>query len=184
MAAARSAAGSLTAAALTVLVAGAIAAGAAAQSLAAGEGAAAAEVVITLAATGTVLLLAAFAFRRPGSIGWGVALLAAAYIVTVIDRGAGIDPTAPLFGLGLLLAAELAYTACELRGPHATDPAGELHRWALLTLVGGGGALVGAAAMVVAAHLPGSVAGLLSGSAAAVALVAVAAWLRHRGALG
>ena len=118
------------------------------------------------------------ATARSGAIGWGVALLAAAYAACVVGRGAPVDVLAPLVGLLLVLVAELSHTACEWRGPHATDVSVERRRWARLTLTAAAGAVAGGGALALATAVPGSVLGLVVGAAALVGLVGLAAWLR------
>lgn len=107
-----------------------------------------------------------------------MALLAAEYAIFLVGRGAPLDAYAPLLGIGLVLVAELSFTACEWRGPHAVDSTVELRRWSRLALAAAAGGGVGGGALALAAAVPGSVAGLVIGAAGVVGLVGLAAWLR------
>ena len=127
---------------------------------------------------GLLVIAVAVATARAAAIGWGLALIAATYAVSVVGRGAPVDGLAPLVGLVLVLVAELSHTACEWRGPHAVDASVERRRWARLALTAGGGAVAGGGALALAAAVPGSVPGLILGAAALVGLVGIAAWLR------
>ena len=136
------------------------------------------DAAVGVGVAGLLVIAGAVATARTAAIGWGVALLAAAYAACVVGRGAPVDVLAPLVGLLLVLVAELSHTACEWRGPHATDVSVERRRWARLTLTAAGGAVVGGGALALAGAVPGSVPGLVVGAAALVGLVGLAAWLR------
>ncbi|MGA3183097.1 MAG: hypothetical protein ABSE52_00660 [Candidatus Dormibacteria bacterium] len=136
--------------------------------------------VTVIAAVGIAGLLgtiAAVAWSLSDLVGWAVALLAAQYAISVIGGGAALDVEAPLVGVGLLLVAELSYTACEWRGPHAADASVELRRWARLMAAGAAGAVAGGGALALAGAVPGSVPGLLVGAAGVVGMVGLATWL-------
>jgi hypothetical protein len=136
------------------------------------------DAAVGVGVAGLLVIAGAVATARTAAIGWGVALLAAAYAACVVGRGAPVDVLAPLVGLLLVLVAELSHTACEWRGPHATDVAVERRRWARLTLTAAAGAAAGAGALALATAVPGSVLGLVVGATALVGLVGLAAWLR------
>ena len=134
--------------------------------------------VAVIAAAGTLTLAASVGFGRAAGIGWAVALLAAAYAVSLVVSGARVDAAAPLVGLALVLVAELSHTSCEWRGSHAENNALERRRWARLLGAAAAGAVVGGGALAVASAVQGSVPGLLAGAGAVVGLVALATWLR------
>jgi hypothetical protein len=134
-------------------------------------------VVVAVGIAGLLATVVAVAFAMPGVVGWAVALLAAQYAISVIGGGAALDVEAPLVGVGLLLVAELSYTACEWRGPHAADASVELRRWARLATAGVGGAVAGAGALALAGAVQGSVPALLIGATGVVGLVGLATWL-------
>ena len=128
---------------------------------------------------GLLVIVGAVAAGRSAPVGWGVGLLAAAYAAGLVGRGAQVDVLAPLVGLLLVLIAELSHSACEWRGPHATDPSVERRRWSPpAPHRRRPGALAGGGALALAAAVPGSVPGLVVGAAALVGLVGLAAWLR------
>jgi hypothetical protein len=127
---------------------------------------------------GLLVIAGAVATARAAAVGWGVALLAAAYAACVVGHGAPVDVLAPLVGLLLVLVAELSHTACEWRGPHAVDVSAERRRWARLALTAAAGTVAGGGALALAAAVPGSVPGLIVGAAALVGLVGLAVWLR------
>ena len=127
---------------------------------------------------GLLVIAGAVATARAAAVGWGVALLAAAYAASVVGRGTPVDVLAPLVGVVLLFVAELSHTACEWRGPHAADASVERRRWARLAVTAVAGAIAGGGALALAAAVPGSVPGLVVGAAALVGLVGLTAWLR------
>jgi len=92
---------------------------------------------------GLLVIAGAVATARAAAVGWGVALLAAAYAACVVGHGAPVDVLAPLVGLLLVLVAELSHTACEWRGPHAVDVSAERRRWARLALTAAAGTVAG-----------------------------------------
>jgi len=174
----RSTARPLSAALLAAGLAAALAAVVLARAAAAAEGP---WWVAGTGAAGAVALLviaAAVLTGRAAAVGWGVALLAAAYAIFLVGRRAPLDAAAPLMGVGLVLVAELSFAACEWRGPHDATARVELRRWSRLTLAAAAGGAVGGGALALAAAVPGSVPGLVIGAAGVVALVGVAAWLR------
>jgi len=182
VAASRPASLSLIPAALALLASAGIAAATTAGAEARGEPSWVVNSAGSASVAGVLLILAAVTLTRAAVVGWAAALLAVGYAILLAGSGRAIDPWAPLFGLGILLSAELAFTARELRRPHASTFGLELSRWLRLLAVAGAGGVIGAAATVVASTVPGSVPGLLAGSAGAVCLVALAAWMRGRGA--
>src|ERR1019366_8308183 len=110
------------------------------------------------------------------AVAWGIALLAAGYAISVLGEGSRLDLTAPLFGALLVVTAELAYTACEWRGPHAVNRAAEVRRGLRLTGVVALGALIGLGALgLTSAWGAGSPAVLVAGGAAGILLLVLVA---------
>ncbi|MGD0834925.1 MAG: hypothetical protein ABSA40_11005 [Candidatus Dormibacteria bacterium] len=172
MAAARPAPRSLTPAVLAVALAVGLAAAAALHGGLDGERASVTRAVATLGGIGALTVAVAVAGGWPRAIAGGIALLAAAYAVTVLGDGSRLDLTAPLVGALLVLTAELAHTACEWRGPHAVNRAAEVGRWLRLTGVVALGAVIGLGALAItSASGAGPPAVLLAGGAAAVLLL-------------
>jgi hypothetical protein len=64
-----------------------------------------------------LLLAAALAGRLAGLLPWALALAGAEYAAFLLIRERSIDGYAPIYGAGLLLAAELAYWSMEERVP-------------------------------------------------------------------
>jgi len=91
-----------------------------------------------LGLVGLALTAAALATGQSVVVGWGIALLAAGYAVSLVGRGGSLDAAAPLVGLALVLVAELSHTACEWRGPHAVHAFVERRRWLRVVAVAGG----------------------------------------------
>lgn len=139
--------------------------------------------VALVGAAGAAVLGVALALGRPRPLPWGLALLGAAYVVAVLERPPGLDPLAPAFGAGLLLAAELAYWSLDARAPARRDP-GLQRRRAVRVAGVVGAAFVLDVCVAVGAAVGGLAGGglLLSllGMAAAVGTLAVAAALARR----
>ena len=86
-----------------------------------------------------ILLLLALALRLPNLVAWAIASAGGTYAVSLLLTGGTIDGFAPLYAVGLLLVAELAYWSLELHVP--SEPgivARRAGRLALLLLVSGG----------------------------------------------
>jgi hypothetical protein len=118
----------------------------------------------------------------PGAVPWAVVLLGGAYAGSLFLPERGVDGDAPLFALGLVLLAELAYWTRELRTPMSPEP-GMLSRRAIAVAAAGLGALVVAALAIAATAIPlgGGVVADLLGIAAAVVALAMVARLAERG---
>jgi hypothetical protein len=127
------------------------------------------------------LQLASLTRASPTFVPWSTGTLVASYAIALVRHGGGIDPVAPLFGAGLLLAAELSYWSIELARLKALPAALPRRRaGTVAALVLGGMGLAAATVLVAAVPLgPGS---LLrgAGAVAAVATVATLAALVHR----
>jgi hypothetical protein len=117
------------------------------------------------------VLAAALILRFPPLITAGLALLGAEYAVLFVLRGDTIDIRAPLYGAALLVIAELAFAAVELRAGRA-EPALAARRAATLVLVAVGAVVVGLVVLAAAATpLDGGVGLEAVGVAAAVVLL-------------
>lgn len=68
-----------------------------------------------LVVVATLALLVAVAWRRPAGVAWSTLVLGAAYGLTLVGRGEGIDAGSLLVAGSLFLIAELGYLAVE---PH------------------------------------------------------------------
>jgi hypothetical protein len=130
---------------------------------------------VAAAALVAVALLRGWAALLP----WGLASCLATYTAALLAAAEGVDPLAPLFAAGLLLAAELAYWSLEeRRGP---QPRGVVARRAAVALALAL-ATVGLGSILLAAALirpPGGPAVLAVGVAAAVAAFALLARFAH-----
>ena len=126
---------------------------------------------------GALILVVALVARFPGLVAWAVALLGAGYSAALLLEGGTIDAGAPLYAVGLLLLAELAYWSLELHLP--SDPgitARRVGRLVLIALVAGGvSALVLAASELAAEGGLGLEALGVAAAGAALALVALLA---------
>lgn len=107
----------------------------------------------------------------PAALPWGLGLLAAEYVVGLELRGAGLDPTAPLYAAALFLCAELGWLGLEARG-------GAKPWWGralgALSLALAGAAAGYLALLSLAVPLPG---GALVTALGVVAAVAACGWL-------
>jgi hypothetical protein len=115
-----------------------------------------------------------------GLLPWALAALGAAYAVSLVLHGSGVDGAAPLVAAGLLVCGELAaWSLDERHGIAAERPVWLARAWALAALVA---ASVAAAGLVVALSLaPGNgLAWTVAGSAAAVLAVGLAVRLGRR----
>jgi hypothetical protein len=72
-------------------------------------------VAAVLGAAAVIMLLLGLVGGWPGLVPWALVLCGAEYAAFLVIRGESIDAYAPLYGVGLLLAAELAYWALEPR---------------------------------------------------------------------
>lgn len=135
-----------------------------------------------LAATGGVagaLLVVALGARLSMVIPWAVALLGGEYALFLAIGEEGIDGLAPLYGVGLLLCAELSYWSIEPQSESDDNLAAR--RLTLLGAAALASAFLGAVVLSSAAVGLGSGLGLEAvGVAAAVAALAVVARLARQ----
>lgn len=117
-------------------------------------------------------------FSRPEPIPWTIVLIGGGYAGSLFLGHPQLDVTAPLVAGGLVLVAELAYLALELRPALAFEPGVLLRRCVLVAAVALGGAAAGAAVLGAGAlPLGGGLGWEAIGVAAAVAVAAVLARL-------
>lgn len=127
---------------------------------------------------GTAALAVALAGRWLDLLPWAIALLGSGYAASLLLRDDGVDPLAPLYAAGLLVAAELAYWALE-RGPNSRSVV--VRRLLALTALALGTAGVGAALLTASEGGVGSGLALqLLGIAAAAAILGLVTWLAWR----
>jgi hypothetical protein len=134
-----------------------------------------------IGALGVVVLLAALVLRIPALVAPALVVLGGAYAGLFLVRDETVDVRAPLYGVGLLLVAELAFTALELRAGKP-EPGLLARRAALLAMLALGGVLVGAVVLA-AATVPveGGVALEAVGIVAAVGALLLLGTLAARG---
>ena len=127
-------------------------------------------------------LAVSLAARWPAGIGCALVLLGGEYAVGVLLDGDGIDPAAPLFGAGLLLAAELSYWSLEPAPARArADRAIVTRRLLALSVLALGSVCLGTLALVAAsATAGGGLVGKAIGIAAAAAALALVGGLALR----
>jgi hypothetical protein len=117
------------------------------------------------------VLAAAVILRFPPLITAGLTLLGAEYAVLFVLRGDTIDVRAPLYGAALLVIAEIAFAAVELRAGRA-EPALAARRAATLAFVAVGAVVAGLVVLAAAATpLDGGVGLEAIGVVAAVVLL-------------
>jgi hypothetical protein len=121
------------------------------------------------------LLLFALARAWGAGIGWALVGSVLAYLLAVLASSAEVDPTAPVVGVFLFLAAELAYWSVELRPPARQAPDLPVRRLTTIVTV----ALVAEAlaGLALLGTGPGRDAGVVLDVAGAVAAVAAVALL-------
>jgi hypothetical protein len=125
------------------------------------------------------------AFRWSSALAAGIAVLGAEQATRLALTSSAVDPWTPVYAIGLLFAAELAWWSIEPRVAAWADPLLTLWRLGAIALMCAGGGLL--AALVVAAAgapLEGGVGLELVGvvaAAGAMALVAVASRRALRG---
>ena len=136
----------------------------------------AAAIGVRLCTVAFVALVAALVLGWSLLIPVSLGFLAAAYAVHLALDDPSLDASAPLFGAGLLLTAELAYWSLEERDRIASEPGESLRRFGLLvglafaTLVAAAGLL----AVADLARTGGLAIDVLGAVAAAATLVVVA----------
>jgi hypothetical protein len=122
-----------------------------------------------IGAVGVLVLLAALLLRLPGLVAPALVVLGGEYAGLFLVRNETVDARAPLYGVGLLLVAELAFAALELRAG-TPEPGLPARRAALVAMLALGGVLAGAVVLAAATvPLEGGVALEAVGVVAAVA---------------
>ena len=140
---------------------------------------------VVLGGVAVVVVVAGVALESSAGIGLAIALLAAQYVVSALDPGAGVDARAPIVGAGLLLVAELAHWSIALRAPirdESSIHAARARAIAVLVVASAGVAVV--PLMVAALPPAGHPVLRVAGAGAAVCTVAVLVWLNWREAGG
>jgi hypothetical protein len=125
-------------------------------------------------AAGALLLLALVRAWAPG-IGWALVLSVLAYLLAVLAASREVDPAAPVVGVFLFLAAELAYWSVELRPPARQAPDLPVRR--LTTVVAVALAAEVLAGVALLSAVPRRDLGVVLDVAGALAAVAVVALL-------
>ena len=113
-------------------------------------------------------------------LGWGLALVAAAYVLVDLARSLPLA-AAPFFGAGLLLAGELAYSARELWVVPEERPLRRVPWLAGVAICALGAGFIPVAAT--GAHAPAGLAAEIVALVAACALMAIPAYLARRRAV-
>jgi hypothetical protein len=132
------------------------------------------------AVVGALLLLVALA-RGGAGLGWPLALAAVVYVGGLEASGRGLDATAPLVGLALLLCGELVIVSTETRHRLNAEAGARLWRVGALAglLVAGLAASTLAVVVVAAPALHGLIWTVL-GAAAAVGAAGAGVWAARR----
>ena len=140
-----------------------------------GAGDTAVAVGIRLCALAFVALCAALVLGWSLLIPVSLGLLGAAYATHLGLDDPGLDTSAPLFGAGLLLTAELAYWSLEEQDRIASEPGESLRRFGLLVGLAFATLVAAAAVFAVAdlARTGGLAIDVLGAAAAAATLVVV-----------
>jgi hypothetical protein len=125
-------------------------------------------------AAGALLLLALVRAWAPG-IGWALVLSVLAYLLAVLAASREVDPAAPVVGVFLFLAAELAYWSVELRPPARQAPDLPVRRLTTVVVVALAAEVLAGVALLSA--VPRRDLGVVLDVAGALAAVAVVALL-------
>jgi hypothetical protein len=125
-------------------------------------------------AAGALLLIALVRAWGAG-VAWALVLSVLAYLLAVLAASSEVDPAAPVVGVFLFLAAELAYWSIELRPPARQAPGLPLRR--LTTVVAVALAAEVLAGLALLSAVPRGDLGVLVDVAGALAAVAVVALL-------
>ena len=128
-----------------------------------------------LCAVAFVALVAALVLGWSLLIPLSLGLLGAAYATHLGLDDPSLDASAPLFGAGLLLTAELGYWSLEERDRVVAEPGEQLRRLALVVCLALGALAAGAGLLAVAdlARTEGLAIDVLGAAAAAAALLVV-----------
>lgn len=133
-------------------------------------------------AVAVLVLAGGLALGYAPAVTAALALVGADYAAALTIEDAALDPRAPLFAGGLLVAAELAYWSLELRTGVVDEPGSAPRRLAVIVLLGLAGMTLGALtlAFVDVARVEGLAVEAL-GVVAALAAVGLIARLAARG---
>ena len=127
-------------------------------------------------AAGVVWLCAGLALRWSAALAVGVAVLGAEQATRLAVTSGEVDPWTPVYAIGFLFVAELAWWSIEPRVPAWTEPDLVLWRLGAVALVCAGGGLLAALVVLAAgAPLKGGVGLELVGVAAATGALALVA---------
>ena len=129
-----------------------------------------------LGAAAIVWLCAGLVLRWSAALAVGVAVLGAEQALRLALGSDSVDPWTPVYAVGFLFVAELAWWSIEPRVPAWTDPFLAVWRLGAIALVCAGGGLLAALVVVAAgAPLEGGVGLELVGVAAATGALALVA---------
>jgi hypothetical protein len=134
-------------------------------------------------AAGLVWLCAGLVLRWSAALAVGVAILGAEQATRLALTSNGVDPWTPVYAIGFLFVAELAWWSIEPRAPAWAEPELVLWRLGAVAFVCAGGGLL-AVLVVLAAGTPleGGVGLELVGVIAATAALALVAAISRRAA--
>jgi hypothetical protein len=147
----------------------------------AGGGEVALAVGVRLAALALLALVAALVLGWTSLVPVSLLLLGATYVARLTADDAALDAKAPLFGVGLLLAAELAYWSLEEQQRVRSEPGDGLRRLGFVALLALLALSVGAILLGAAdtARAGGLAVDLLGAAAAAAVLLVVVLYARR-----
>ena len=130
------------------------------------------SLVATVGAVGCAVVAVGLVFRFAALIGWGVALVGAAYAIFLRLRGGSVDTNAIYVATALVIACELAFASIRRTGG---TPDARLRIENLFTIfaVAVGAMLLGDVLLVASGTTGAGLALVVGGSAAAVAAVAI-----------
>jgi hypothetical protein len=142
--------------------------------------------VLVVELTAGALLALALVRAWGQGIGWALVLSVLAYLLALVATPRELDPAAPVIGVSLFLAAELAYWSVELRPPARQAPDLPLRRLTTVVAVALAAEVLAGTALLSAApgrsaSLPLDAAGVLAAVAAVALLVAMPARRRPGG---
>jgi hypothetical protein len=129
-------------------------------------------------AAGTLLLLG-LVRAWGGGVGWALVLSVLAYLLAVLAASREVHPTAPVVGVFLFLAAELAYWSVELRPTARQAPDLPIRRLTTMVAVALTAEVLAGLALLSPARDAGPLLDV-AGAVAAVAAVALLIGLRTR----
>jgi hypothetical protein len=139
--------------------------------------------LLAIAAVATLCLVLGLLGTWVRGLAWGLALLAATYLVRLQLDPATVSPWTPIAAGALLVVAELGYWSHELDGSHTAGADGLLPRFAEIVLLAVAAAALCELTLDLAAVVPASGGWLLVlGVLAAMAPLAILLRLARRGA--